>query len=79
MSEHDDVTDEAAELVVERRGHVLVARLNRPDARNSLNASCRHQSQYERNFRGKLRLCETEERDHFQDDRGSVPWKIFND
>ena len=35
MSEHD----ETAELVVERRGHVLVARLNRPDARNSLNAS----------------------------------------
>lgn len=27
------------ELVVERRGPVLVARLNRPDARNSLNAS----------------------------------------
>lgn len=27
------------ELVVERRGAVLVARLNRPDARNSLNAS----------------------------------------
>lgn len=40
---------------------------------------CRHQSRYERNFRGKLRLRETEERDHFQDDRGSVPWKIFND
>lgn len=30
---------DADELVVERRGAVLVARLNRPDARNSLNAS----------------------------------------
>lgn len=30
---------ETDELVVERRGPVLVARLNRPDARNSLNAS----------------------------------------
>ncbi|MCB1013645.1 MAG: enoyl-CoA hydratase/isomerase family protein, partial [Acidimicrobiales bacterium] len=30
---------ESDELVVERRGPVLVARLNRPDARNSLNAS----------------------------------------
>lgn len=33
------VTDHTDELVTERRGHVLVARLNRPDARNSLNAS----------------------------------------
>lgn len=30
---------DADELVVERRGAVLVARLNRPDARNSLNAA----------------------------------------
>ncbi len=33
----DDVTEQ--ELVAERHGAVLVARLNRPDARNSLNAS----------------------------------------
>lgn len=32
-------SDERSELVVERQGPVLVARLNRPDARNSLNAS----------------------------------------
>lgn len=31
--------NDSDELVVERRGPVLVARLNRPDARNSLNAS----------------------------------------
>jgi enoyl-CoA hydratase len=37
--ENDRAGSDRDELVVERRGHVVVARLNRPDARNALTGS----------------------------------------